>query len=269
VSKAWQVDCDFDSGSGNNPGHMLRLTVSPMSMPVAFSGDPANDLPGFGYAQGHALRVPGGWNARWLGTVAGALGAADPEARMGKALALWGDFAASGIGLPLPDFAGFTMFESYGVRALTIDKPATVAGWTSLQTELASWIGRLRAAATPLGQMVAALVERYAADIANRNWPFGANATHTEDLAWMSGLPDPQGPLTLAPYAGQPARLLVPELVSDAEYAAILKANPRLQPRLDAMRRAQRGAAAAAGGLRIRATRGDAIALELPLIPLQ
>jgi hypothetical protein len=117
--------------------------------------------------------------------------------------------------------------------------------------------------------LIAALMERYAADIANRNWPFGASATHVENLAWMSGLPAPQAPLALAPYAGQPPRLLLSELVSDVEYAAILHAVPALQPQLDAVRLAQRGAAAAAGSLRIRATRGDAIALDLPLIPLQ
>lgn len=270
VSRSWQVDCDFEAGTGNDPGHMLRLTVSPMSMPVAFSGDPARDLPGFGYVQGQALRVPGGWNAWWLGSVVAALGAADPGARMAQALALWGDFATSGVGLPLPDFAAFaTLFESYGVRALTIAKPAADADWTSLQSALTAWIARLAAAATPLARLVAALAERYAAAIAHRDWPFGADVTHVEDLPWMSGLPEPQAPLALARYAGQPPRLLVPELVSDAEYDEILRADPALRPRLDAMRRAQRGAAAAAGGLRIRATRGDAIALELPLIPLQ
>lgn len=269
VSKSWQVRCDFAGGSGDDPRHMLHLTVSPMSLPVTMSGDPSKDLPDFEYVHGSALRVPGGWNAGWFGAVAGALGEADPQARMGQALRLWGDFSTSGIGLPLPDFEGFSMFESYGIRALTMNKPAAEVEWAAMHTALESWIASLTVAATPLSMMIATLAKVYATGIANRSWPFGAGTTHGEPLAWMSGLPEPQAPLGLAPFAGPPPRVLVPELVSDVEYAEILQKQPVLKDRLDAMRKAQRSNAADAGSLRIRATRGDAIALELPLIPLQ
>jgi hypothetical protein len=66
--------------------------------------------------------------------------------------------------------------------------------------------------------------------------------------------------------------MLVPELMTDQEYAAVQagigSTSPALAQRFGSLRQRQRERAMAGGALRIQATRGDAIPLQLALIPL-
>jgi hypothetical protein len=263
LSKGWWVSCEFIAGRAPALAPLMRLTVSPMSKTVALNDALRVALQAFVHCHGSFMSVPGGWSVGWVNQMVAALGDADPRARMQQAIALSEAFANAGVGLPAVDYPSFeniTHFVSFETRVLNVVRPTDPVANADLEAAFGAWIAKLQAH----GSALAALVVSYLQE----RRPF-ADTSHLEPLAWLSYLPDPDPPLVLERQDGAvPRRLLIPDLMTDAQVRQITHDAPESLQALNSLRKIQRARTADEGALGVRATRGDVIPLELGLIDL-
>lgn len=263
LSPDWLVECRLAAGPPE-----LQLSLTPMSIPVRAPDDLRVMLGDYPYLQASVLRVPGGWSAAWIDDIVRVLATQSSDQALLGAARLWTALAQADAGLPAAQAVGATLFPSYGLGTFQLVRPGDSAGYQALSAALDSWLAKL--ALTP-GALAALLHSHFtpiAASIAAQVWP--PNDPSGMPLAWLDTLPLPPA---LCGFTPEPApRWLLPELMTDREYqdlqAAIGGADPALVSKFARLNQHQRERALAGGALRIRATRGDAIALELALVSL-
>ncbi|QBE65775.1 hypothetical protein [Pseudoduganella lutea] len=259
LSPEWTVDAALVP---DQAAPILRVSVSPLGSPVALDQALALSLAPDPWLRGATLRLPGGWSARWVEHYAARLDDLTPLALLFKALAEAEMGAADG-----PAEVA-KLFPSYALATVRLVQPGDDAGWEALAKVVGDWVAALAVADGTLAKLLHARFAPVAAALALKTWP--ADDPSGEALAWLDTLPEPgQGcGWTLQ---GAP-RMLIPDLMTDDEYTAvagaIAGAPPELAQRFALLRAAQRERALAGAKLRIRATRGDAIALALALISL-
>jgi hypothetical protein len=266
LSRDWLVECRLvsDPDAGQLPE--LHLAITPMSEPVAVE-DMEAVLAGYPQLHDGVLRVPGGWSDAWIDEIVARL-ASPPEKRLQDAARLWGALAQANVGMPAAEAQGHALFPSYSLGTFQLARPATSAEWQTLAVALQGWLNKLARKPGALAALLHAHFEPVAAAIANETWP--TDDPSGKPIAWLDTLPVPPDVCGWLPDPSP--RMLVPELMTDQEYAAVQagigSTSPALAQRFGSLRQRQRERAMAGGALRIQATRGDAIPLQLALIPL-
>jgi hypothetical protein len=262
LSSDWQATGTLNA-HGATPH--LAIVVTPMSMPVTVSEALSALLGAAPGLRNGVLRVPGGWSADWIEHFVAEL--AGPDMR-GAAL-LWTALADAQVGMPAADVEGLALFPEYGLATFNLVKPATPEAWAALASVLADWAAALARHGSGLAKLLHDHYAPLAAMVAAATWP--AYDPAAMPVPWLSTLPAPaDGFGWLLPAS---ARMLVPELMDDqaflAVHARIVAAGKNaLAARFVQLRARQRERALGGGQMRIRATRGDAIALALPLVSL-
>ena len=190
----------------------------------------------------------------------------DDASRLALMADLWKALADASRGLP--EAPELEYFQKYELHTLTITRPATDADRLPLKQRMDQWLSRLAANSGKLDDQLAAALRQQLVPIFKEQWPWGEEYSIT--VPWISGFPLPDEPETLQRVPGSPSRHLVPELMTQTQYEAAMKtADSNGKARLTALRQAQKTRIWGGGELIIRATRGDAIPLELaPVKPL-
>lgn len=243
--------------------HKLEISVSPLSTPVIVSAALQKALAGSPHLTGDTLRVPGGWSDDWLARLVSALDGTGPSRAM-LVRDLWQALAAASVGLAAPAGPAFEQFPKYSLKEFKLSKPTA----KELAETLAEWLKALEGSKTivkALGGTYAGLLE----PLLKGDWPYGAG-DHTEILPWIEDMPQPGALVSVGPAAGSSPRHLLPELMTTGEYEHAKNAvDPSELPCVEQLWAAQKERAWVGGKLAIRATRGDLIPLQLPLISQQ
>lgn len=262
LDKDWDVKCRLLM-DGVDANHQLEISVSPLSTPVIASAALQKALAGSPHLTGDTLRVPGGWSDDWLARLVLALDSAGPTRALlvGE---LWQALAAASVGLAAPAGPAFEQFPKYVLKEFKVSKPKD----KELAEALAEWLEVLEDSVPiveALGRTYAGLFE----PLLKGEWPYGA-ADHTEVLPWIEDMPQPGAPVSVGPAAGSSPRHLLPELMTTGEYEHAKNAAGQDQlQHVEQLWVAQKARAWIGGKLAIRATRGDLIPLQLPLITRQ
>lgn len=260
IAPDWDVQCllEPDDDASN---WSLTICLSPLSRALAVPPQVKDALRGSPLLRGEQLRVAGGWSAAWLGQL---LEGFEPAQRLDLGAELWSALksviepAAEG----LEDQAAFTRFGLWQLRLVRPDLAEQRAEQVSL---LKRWLNRLRRSGNPLGGALAQVIAKHLDETLKdaENWPL---QPYRLQLPWTTDLPVPGHDGWLEKSWSLP---LVPELSSPAWYAGAKKRNPSLRAALDRRQQAQHQRLWSVETLVIRASRGDAIALELPAIKVQ
>lgn len=265
LSRDWAVDAALVPSVA---GHQLQLSVSPMGVPIQVSAALKTLLGSDDYLRGDTLRLPGGWSAGWIDHYVARLALQPVAAGMEGAACLLTALAEADIGLPAGPAELAGLFPSYGLASVHLVQPTDNAGWNALALVLDNWVAALAHAGGALAALLHAYFAPVAAAIAVQTWP--ADDPSGKPIPWLDSLLAPGPGCGWTPEAAP--RMLIPELMTDDEYvdvvAAIAGGAPQLAQRFRLLRASQRERALGGGQLRIRATRGDAIPLELALVSL-
>lgn len=258
IAKDWEVICDLGGDVGGT--RELAIQISPLSTPVMLDAALKAALG----AVDDAFRVPGGWSFDWLDTLV--LRFAEPSTRLALAASLWSALAQAEVGLP--EAAELRYFPTYEMRQLKLKRPANDADRELLKQVIGDWLAALASAQGNLDDSLAVALRVELAPILKLQWPFGDEYALT--VPWISAFAAPAAPAGFALAPGSTPRHLVPELMSAAQYVAAKTAAGAgaAAARIDALWTAQKERAWDAGELVIRATRGDAIPLELAPVAL-
>jgi len=256
IAKDWEVTCNLGDDIGGT--RLLAIHISPMSAPVILT-------PALKAALGtteDAFRVAGGWSFDWLDALV--LRFSEPSTRLALASDLWSALAQSEVGLP--ESAELDYFPRYEVRQLTLNRPENDADKEMLKQVVGDWLAALTSAEGYLDDSLAGGLRLELAPILKLQWPFSDKYTLT--VPWITGFSVPAAPAVFDLAPGSSPRHLVPELMSKAQYEAARQAAGAGASRIDGLWVAQKERAWDAGELVIRATRGDAIPLELAPVAL-
>ena len=259
LDKDWDVKCQLlmDAVKAN---HQLEISVSPLSTPVIVSAALQKALAGSPHLTGDTLRVPGGWSDDWLARLVSALDGPEPS-RVMLVKELWEALAAASVGLAAPAGAAFEQFPKYSLKEFKVSKPTA----KELAEALAEWLEALKRS-TPIVEALGRTYAGFLEPLLKGEWPYGAG-DHTETLPWIEDMPRPGALVGMGPAAGSSPRLLLPELMTTGEYEhAKDLAGPNELLRVEQLWGAQKERAWVSSKLAIRATRGDVIPLQLPLI---
>ncbi|WP_260864434.1 hypothetical protein [Citrobacter sp. Marseille-Q6884] len=252
-NRLWEMNCEI-------VGKDLEVLFSPLSEPIALTDSLRSALG----VSDSLYRVPGGWSLDWLDEIVQKF--TDDASRLALMADLWKALADASRGLP--EAPELEYFQKYELHTLTITRPATDADRLPLKQRMDQWLSRLAANSGKLDDQLAAALRQQLVPIFKEQWPWGEEYSIT--VPWISGFPLPDEPETLQRVPGSPSRHLVPELMTQTQYEAAMKtADSNGKARLTALRQAQKTRIWGGGELIIRATRGDAIPLELaPVKPL-
>ncbi|OAI20872.1 hypothetical protein A1359_20235 [Methylomonas lenta] len=259
IAKDWEVTCDLGDDIGGT--RQLAIQVSPFSAPVMLNAALKAALG----ATEDAFRVPGGWSFDWLDALV--LRFAEPSTRLSLAASLWSALAQAEVGLPEAAELGY--FPTYEMRQLKLKRPENDADREQLKQVIGDWLAALASAEGNLDDSLAAALRLELAPILKQQWPFGDEYSLT--VPWISAFAVPAAPAGFDLAPGSSPRHLVPELMSETQYAEAKRAagaGGAGAARIDALWAAQKERAWDAGELVIRATRGDAIPLELAPVAL-
>lgn len=265
----WSVRCALVEAHGQAP--TVTVSVSPLSLvvPIGIDDAVAETMKIDEYVSGGKVRVPGGWSGNWLAWFVGKfVEGGTPH----LATKLWASMAMEGVGLPASQGSALAVFPQYVLKRVVLNKPATEEAAKALAEAIDEWIAKLAAGGMPLST---ALSNAYAAvfdDVRSHRWPY-VDEQHTESLPWLEGLPEPSNPVEVTPEPGSLPRHLVPELMTPAEFHMAEKratddGDTDGLKWLRELWREQKARAWDRGRLQVRATRGDAVPLELPLVDL-
>jgi hypothetical protein len=256
IAGEWEVKCDL----GNDDGgiRQLAILISPLSEPVTLTGTLKAALE----VEDDRFRVAGGWSFDWLDELV--LRFKDDAERLKLAAELWNALAQANVGLP--EAAELVHFPKYEVRELKLKRPGTDAERQQLKQVVGDWLVALASADGKLDDSLGAGLRSELAPILKEQWPFGD--VHSVTVPWIAGFAAPAAPAAFDLAPGSTPRHLVPELMTQAQYEAARNAAGAGTARIDALWAAQKERAWDAGELVIRATRGDAIPLELAPVAL-
>jgi hypothetical protein len=265
----WSVHCELAEAHLQAP--TVTVSISPLSLavPIGIDDDAAKTMKIDEYVTGGKLRVSGGWSDDWLAWFVGKFVEGGRPFLAGE---LWASMATAGVGLPASPGSALIVFPQYLLKRVVLKKPATEDEAKVLAAAIDKWISVLAGSGMPVTK---ALGKAYAAvfdDVRALRWPY-AGQQQIESLPWMEGLPEPSDPVEVVPEPGSLPRHLVPELMTPAKYEAAAKRATEdgdiegLQW-LQELWREQKARAWDRGRLQVRATRGDAVPVELPLVDL-
>ncbi|MGF6489148.1 hypothetical protein [Pseudomonas frederiksbergensis] len=254
ISKDWDVQCRLEDFNGIR---MLTIDISPLSMPVTLTSSLKEVLKTQPHIAGDQLRVAGGWSAEWLGELVASFG----KGRISLGLELWTALMQAGVGLPPSvELKAFPLFE---IRQLTLTRPTSNNDKQQLAQVIEAWLGTMENADPPLATALRSVLD----PVLKQEW-LSTGDVHTLLLPWIVGLPEPGQPALMEAAPDSSPRHLVPELMTQAQHE-IAKQAAGGAAALDALWGTQKQRAWDGGELVIRATRGDAIALELAPVALK
>ena len=264
----WSVRCELDEAHGQAP--TVTVSISPLSLvvPIGIDAAAAKTMKIDDYVTGGKVRVPGGWNEDWLAWFVGKF---VEGARPDLARELWASMATEGVGLPASPGGALDVFPQYLLKRVVLRKPATKDEAEALAAAIDEWIGALTASGVPVTEALGKAYAVVFGDVRALRWPY-AGELHTESLPWMEGLPEPSDPVKVAPEPDSLPRHLVPELMTPAKFEAAKQATDKGDTAslkwIEELWREQKARAWDRCLLRVRATRGDAVPVELPLVDL-
>lgn len=264
----WSVRCELDEAQGQAP--TVTVSISPLSLavPIRIDDRAANTMGIGDYVSGGKARVPGGWSDDWLVWFVGKF---VEGARPDLAKELWASMATEGVGLPASPGGVLDVFPRYLLKRVVLRKPATKDEAEALATAIDEWIGALTASGVPVTEALGKAYAVVFGDVRALRWPY-AGELHTESLPWMEGLPEPSDPVNVAPEPDSLPRHLVPELMTPAKFEAAKQATDKGDTDslkwIEELWREQKARAWDRCRLQVRATRGDAVPVELPLVDL-
>lgn len=265
LSRDWAVDAALVPSVA---GHQLQLSISPMSVPIQVSAELKTLLGSDDYLRGDTMRLPGGWSAGWIDHYVARLADQSVAAGIEGTARLLTALAEADIGLPAGPAELAKLFPSYGLASVHLVLPVDNAGWNVLALVLGNWVAALAQQPGALASLLHDYFAPVATAVAVQTWP--TDDPSGKPIPWLDSLPEPGLGCGWTQEAA--TRMLLPELMTDAEYddivVAIVGGAPQLAQRFRLLRASQRERALGGGKLRIRATRGDAIALELALVSL-
>ena len=256
IAGDWEVKCNLGDDDGGT--RKLAIHISPLSEPVTLTGTLKAALD----VEDVKFRVAGGWSFDWLDELV--LRFKDDAMRLKLASELWSALAQANVGLP--ETAELAHFEKYEVRELKLKRPVTDAERQQLKQVIGNWLVALASVDGNLDDSLSAALRHELTPILKEQWPFGD--VHTVTVPWIAGFTIPGAPAVFDLAPGSTPRHLVPELMTEAQYEAAKKAAGAGAARIDALWASQKERAWDAGELVIRATRGDAIPLELAPVVL-
>jgi hypothetical protein len=251
-NRLWEMNCEI-------VGKDLEVLLSPLSEPIILTDSLQSALE----VRDSLYRVPGGWSIDRLEEIVQKF--TDNDSPLALMVELWKALAEANRGLP--EAPELKHFQKYELRTLTITRPATDAEWLSLKQRIEEWLGRLAANSGRLGEQLSGALCKQLVSLCKSK---SLRGTEYITVPWISGFPLPNGPETLERVPGSPSRHLVPELMTQTQYEAAMRTTDSDgKARLTALKQAQQNRVWGGGELIIRATRGDAIPLELaPVKPL-
>ncbi|MGN7873632.1 hypothetical protein ACTJKJ_08710 [Roseateles sp. 22389] len=265
----WSVRCNLTEAHGQAP--TVTVSISPLSLavPIGIDDDAATAMKIDEYVIGGKVRVPGGWSDDWLEWFVGKFVEGGRPSLAGE---LWASMAMAGVGLPASQGSALAVFPQYLLKRVVLKKPPTADEAKALAAAIDEWIGVLAHSGTPVYQSLGKAYAVVFGDVRDLRWPY-AGGQHTESLPWIEGIPEPSDPAEVAPEPGSLPRHLVPELMTPAEFEAAAKraaadGNKYGLEYLQELWREQKARAWDRGRLQVRATRGDAVPVELPPIDL-
>jgi hypothetical protein len=267
-SQEWDVRCEFAAGVSPGFEHELLISIAPLSVAVELTDGlkaalTEDELSRIHLSSGR-LRVPGGWSDDWLARFAAAL-RTRPGKQLELARDLWKGLAKAGAGLPDEGIKAFDAFPRYELQNFRMRRPGTPEAAKELAEGLQAWLDQLAGSGVSLMAALGDVHKDWLAPVLQGKWPYADE--HTEVVPWIAGMLEPPGEaVALERTAGSLPRHLVPELMSAGEYAiAHANADKSEMPMLAQLWLTQKSRAFDAGKLAVRATRGDVIALALPL----
>ena len=272
MSRHWYIDCLFASdNSSDDPRHLLKLAIAPMSEPVAVEAAVQQALGGQAFFSEGILRVPGGWSVEWLDVLAQAMARSSGNDSVDLVVKLFAAMAQARIGLPDTGLQAMSLFARFSARQLQIIKPPLEADQLALSEILRAWLTRLQASQIGLVHTLAGLFAVRFEAMLKGEWPAEQGNALRLVIPWVEDMAKPDAPVVIEKAAGWSARYLVPELMTDAQYQQVLAAaaNPNERIAIETLREAQKQRALAGGKLLIRASRGDVVTLELPAMSLK
>lgn len=274
LARDWEVKCALKPDSSGVCS--LDISISPLSAPIVVSGALLAALIGSDWLKdkhwlnGNQLRVPGGWSSAWLAKI---ITDFKSDQRVALTRELWDAMGVAGVGIPTSTNTGLVIFPKYSICELRLTRPGSVEQAKELATTLDEWLKKLDALDAgnfPLAHSIGTELRSSLAQVLQALWPDAYGPNQVISLPWIDSMPSPETPTEFVYAEGSSLRHLMPELMSQAEFdtAKQMAQDAEQKRQIEALWQAQKIRAWDGGHLVIRATRGDAIALELPPVTL-